>query len=66
MVSVQVVRYGSALEFVDAVRAYDTSSLNFSLGSLLDHLDATQAQSQNQQDKDKQVLLAVFKGTNLV
>lgn len=65
MPDLRVVQFSKPETFLDAVRPYDDSFMNFPVGSLLDSLDPA-----NPRTKDRTVqyrtLLAVYKGDDLM
>ena len=63
METVNVVHYTNPGEFFSALKSYDDAFMNFALGSLLDSLDSTHRQPQETVDR---VLLAVYKGDQLL
>ncbi|OCH92130.1 hypothetical protein OBBRIDRAFT_727453 [Obba rivulosa] len=64
--NLRVVHFEDAQLFVDAVKEYDDSSLNFTFGSLLDNMDDTQSRSQARWGPKDRVLLGVYQGDNLL
>lgn len=64
MSDLRVVRFQDAQTFLEAVKPYDDSFMNFALGSVLDSLSPARASLSH--TKSYRTLLAVYKGDKLL
>ncbi|KAJ3522736.1 hypothetical protein NM688_g8831 [Phlebia brevispora] len=65
MPDIRVVRFDEPRAFLDAVKDYDDSFMNFSLGALLDSLEPANPRGK-EQPATSRTLLAVYKGEQLI
>lgn len=66
MSSLRLVRFEDPSDFVDSLRDYDTSAMNFCLGSLLDFINDSQDKPKAIQDSGARIMLAVYKENELM
>ncbi|CCL98266.1 uncharacterized protein FIBRA_00260 [Fibroporia radiculosa] len=66
MSALRIVQFNEPQDFIEAASQYDTYSMNFTLGSLLDYTDSIQAATQTHRDRPTKVLLAVYRGNELL
>lgn len=65
MANLRAVHFAEPKAFLDALKTYDDSFMNFALGSLLDSMDPAYPHSQNSSAISR-TLLAVYKGDQLL
>ncbi|KAL6298425.1 hypothetical protein BKA93DRAFT_744153 [Sparassis latifolia] len=66
MSALRLVQFDRPADFLEAMKQYDDSSLNFTLGSLLDNMDDNLQFSQAHWGPKTRILLSVYRGDDLI